>query len=394
MITPIKHILSEIEAGRPVIVVDDEDRENEGDIVVAAQFATPEIINFMITQGRGLVCVPMDSSRIELLGLEPMRYENDDPFKTAWTVSVDAAKGVTTGISAHDRAKTVQVLIDDTSIPKDLNKPGHIFPLKAKPGGVLVRSGHTEAVVDLARLAGLKPAGVICEIVNDDGTMARMPDLIKFSKRHNIKMCTIADLIEYRRQKERLVNLVSKVNLPTEFGDFDLYLYETVDSKEEHVALVKGEITSDPLIVRVHSECLTGDAFLSKRCDCGIQLHDAMRIIARKGGVVLYMRQEGRGIGLKAKMKAYELQDNGADTVQANEMLGFSADLRHYGIGAQILVDLGVKKIRLLTNNPKKIVGLEGYGLEVTERIGIGADKCEHNSRYLDTKKAKLDHII
>ena len=395
MFTPIPLIIEEIKKGSPVIVVDDESRENEGDLVIAAQYASPEAINFMITKARGLVCVPLTKMRIEELHLEPMHYKmGADPFKTAWRVSVDAASGITTGISAFDRARTIKVLIDSKSKPQDLIKPGHLFPLEAIEGGVLVRAGHTEAAVDLARLAGLKRSGVICEIINEDGSMARLPDLIEFSEKHNLKICTIASLIEYRRTKERLIKRIEQIKLPTEYGEFDLYLYESLIDNSEHIALVKGQVKDDPVFVRVHSECLTGDVFSSGRCDCGKQLQQSLEVIGKQGGVLLYMRQEGRGIGLKAKMKAYNLQEKGADTVEANEMLGFSADLRDYGIGAQMLVDLGVRKIRLLTNNPKKIIGLEGYGLDIVERVAIKMPVSCNNKNYLRTKKDKLDHML
>ena len=395
MFTPIEEIIKEIKRGQPVIVVDDESRENEGDLVVAAQHATPEVINFMITEGRGLVCVPLTKKRIEELDLGPMHYKNQrDPFKTAWRISVDAAIGVTTGISAFDRAKTIETLIGFQSKPQDLIRPGHIFPLEAKEGGVLVRAGHTEAAVDLARLAGLSQAGVICEIIKNDGAMARLPDLVEFAKKHNLKICTIASLIEYRRKKEKLVKRSHKIILPTEFGEFDFYLYESCIDAAQHIALVKGRIADKPILVRVHSECLTGDIFSSCRCDCGQQLKSALELIGKKGGIILYMRQEGRGIGLSAKIKAYELQQQGLDTVKANEFLGFPADLRDYGIGAQILSDLGAKKIRLLTNNPKKIIGLQGYGLEVVERVSIKINASFENKYYLETKKQKMDHIL
>ncbi len=395
MFSPIEVIIDDIKKGKPVIVVDDEARENEGDLIVAAQYASPEVINFMITKARGLVCVPLTKKRIEELGLEPMHYKmGADPFKTAWRVSVDAASGITTGISAFDRAHTIEVLINSKSKPADLIKPGHLFPLEAIEGGVLVRAGHTEAAVDLARLAGLYEAGVICEIINEDGSMARLTDLIEFSKEHDLKICTIASLIEYRRTKERLIKKIEKIKLPTQYGEFDLYLYESLIDNSEHLALVKGDIKGDPVLVRVHSECLTGDVFLSGRCDCGNQLKQSLEIIGKEGGVLLYMRQEGRGIGLKAKIKAYGLQEEGADTVEANKILGFSADLRDYGIGAQMLVDLGVKKIRLLTNNPKKIIGLEGYGLDIVERLAIKMTASCNNKDYLQTKKDKLDHIL
>jgi 3,4-dihydroxy 2-butanone 4-phosphate synthase/GTP cyclohydrolase II len=395
MFSPIEVIIEEIKNKRPVIVVDDEARENEGDLVIAAQYAAPEVINFMITEARGLVCVPLTKKRIEELSLEPMHYKmGADPFKTAWRVSVDASSGITTGISAFDRARTIEVLINSKSKPSDLIKPGHLFPLEAIEGGVLVRAGHTEAAVDLARLAGLYDAGVICEIINEDGSMARLPDLIEFSKKHNLKICTIATLIEYRRTKERLIKRLEQIKLPTKYGEFDLYLYESLIDNSDHLALVKGEIKDNPVFVRVHSECLTGDVFLSGRCDCGNQLQQSLEFIGKEGGVLLYMRQEGRGIGLKAKIKAYSLQEEGADTVEANQMLGFSPDLRDYGIGAQMLVDLGIKKIKLLTNNPKKIIGLEGYGLDIVERVAIKMQASCNNKNYLQTKKDKLDHIL
>lgn len=395
MFSPIEEIIEEIKQGRPVIVVDDEERENEGDLVVAAQFATPQIINFMITEAKGLVCVSLTKERIAELDLEPMHYKaGGDPFKTAWRVSVDAATGITTGISAFDRARTVEVLINPRSKPEDLIKPGHLFPLEAKEGGVLIRAGHTEAAIDLAKLAGVYPAGVICEIIKEDGSMARLPDLIQFAKKHNLKICIITSLIEYRRKKERLIKLVDKVKLPTDYGLFTLFLYESLVDGSEHIALVKGEVTPEPILVRVHSECLTGDVFLSRRCDCGSQLYKSLQIIGEKGGILLYMRQEGRGIGLKNKIKAYSLQEKGIDTVEANRLLGFPSDLRDYGIGAQILSDLGVKKIRLLTNNPKKIIGLQGYGLEIVERLPIKMESSADNKYYLQTKKEKLDHIL
>jgi 3,4-dihydroxy 2-butanone 4-phosphate synthase/GTP cyclohydrolase II len=395
MFSTIPEIIEEIKRGKPVIVVDDESRENEGDLIVAAGGATPEVINFMITEARGLVCVPLSKKRIESLNLEPMHHRSTkDPFQTAWRISVDASRGVTTGISAFDRARTIKVLIDPKSKPEDLIRPGHLFPLEAKQGGVLVRAGHTEAAVDLSRLAGLDEAGVICEIIKQDGSMARLPDLIEFSKKHNLRLCTIASLIEYRRKKERLVSKSQKVKLPTKYGEFDLYLYKSLVDGRQHLALAKGQINRDPILVRVHSECLTGDVFLSARCDCGLQLEKSLEIIARDGGILLYMRQEGRGIGLEAKIKAYSLQEEGADTVEANEMLGFAPDLRDYGIGAQMLVDLGVTKIRLLTNNPKKIIGLEGYGLEIVERVPLKVDSSGNNKYYLQTKKEKLDHIL
>ena len=395
MFAYIEDILKEIKAGRPVIVVDDEARENEGDLVVAAEFATPEVINFMITEGKGLVCVPLAKERINQLELGPMYHQaGADPFKTAWRISVDAAMGTTTGISAFDRARTIEVLISSKSTSQDLIKPGHVFPLEAKEGGVLVRAGHTEAAVDFSRLAGFHPAGVICEIINQDGSMSRLPDLIKFAKKHNLKMCTIASLIEYRRKKEKLIKLEAKAKLPTEHGQFNLFLYESLIDGSEHVALVNGEIGDKPTLVRVHSECLTGDTFFSQRCDCGRQLQKSLEMISKEGGILLYLRQEGRGIGLKNKIKAYSLQEKGADTVEANHLLGFPSDLRDYGIGAQILADLGVQRIRLLTNNPKKIVGLEGYGLEVVERVPIKIKEGENSKYYLETKKKKMDHML
>jgi 3,4-dihydroxy 2-butanone 4-phosphate synthase/GTP cyclohydrolase II len=382
-----------------VIVIDDEDRENEGDLIMAGELVRPSDISFMATYGRGLICVPMMPDRLDELGLHPMSTRMRDPFKTNWAISCDAKDDLTTGISAHDRARTINVLADPKTGPGDLIKPGHVFPLRSHEGGVLVRAGHTEACVDLLRLAGLHPAGVICEIMMDDGTMARTPDLLKFSKAHGLKICTIADLIEYRRRREKLVKRIAETKIPTAFGTFKLIVYESVIDRYHHLALIKGKPKKSGSLVRVHSECLTGDVFGSKRCDCGEQLRLSFEKIARKGeGVILYMRQEGRGIGLANKLKAYELQDKGLDTVEANEALGFKADLRDYGIGAQILADLGLQKIRLLTNNPKKIVGLEGYGLEVIERIPVVIPPTSVNraylQRYLKTKKEKLGHYI
>lgn len=401
MFNSIPEILEDLKKGRMVIIVDDEDRENEGDLVMAASSARADHINFMAKYGRGLICVPMEESRLQQLDLEPMlndplRTNKEDPFKTAWMISVDAARGVTTGISAPDRSRTIEVLINPQSKPEDLIRPGHIFPLRARSGGVLVRAGHTEASVDLMKLGGMYPAGVICEIMNEDGTMSRLPQLMDFSKQHNLKICSISNLIEYRRRSEILIERVAQTVLPTEFGTYKLLLYKDLTNNKVHSALVMGEFApGEPVTVRVHSECLTGDVFGSLRCDCGRQLELAMQAIGKeKKGVVLYMSQEGRGIGLVEKIKAYGLQDKGMDTVEANEALGHAADLRDYGIGAQILVDLGIKHIRLLTNNPRKIVGLEGYGLRVVERVPLEVEPNPVNYKYLKAKKEKLGHDL
>ena len=392
----IDSVIADLRAGKMVIVVDDADRENEGDLIMAAEKITPQAVNFMARFGRGLICVPTTSERLKQLGIEQMVVQNRDTFKTDFQVSVDAAKGVTTGISAADRAQTIQVMAGLSSTPADLVQPGHIFPLRAKPGGVLQRAGHTEAAVDLARLAGCRPIGVICEILNDDGTMARLPALRRFARKHKLKLGTIEALIKYRRMREQLIQRTEVVQLPTPYGEFKLHLYESVLDKQHHLALVMGDVAGQKkVLVRVHSECLTGDVFGSRRCDCGPQLHQAMRLIAEEGrGVIVYMRQEGRGIGLPGKIKAYKLQENGYDTVEANLKLGFGMDLREYGLGAQILVDLGLKTIRLLTNNPKKLVGLEGYGLEIIEQVPIRVSPNPHNAKYLKTKREKLGHLI
>ncbi len=392
----IESALADIREGRIVIVVDDEDRENEGDFVLAAEKATPQSVNFLAKYGRGLICVALLPERTRELKLDPMVDENTSLHQTAFTVSVDVLNGTTTGVSAADRAKTVISLVSPKTQPSDLGRPGHIFPLRGMEEGVLRRSGHTEAAIDLARLAGLYPAGVLCEIMNDDGTMSRVPQLMKIAREFGLHVITIEDLIHYRMMREKMVQKVVVTRLPTRYGSFQLHLYQGTIDKKEHLALVKGEIKSDdPVLVRVHSECLTGDVFGSARCDCGEQLHRAMEMVEKEGsGVILYMRQEGRGIGLVNKIKAYKLQDDGNDTVEANEKLGFKADLRDYGIGAQILVDLGIKKMRLMTNNPKKIVGLEGYGLEVVERIPIEIEPNAINHKYLETKRDKLGHLI
>jgi 3,4-dihydroxy 2-butanone 4-phosphate synthase/GTP cyclohydrolase II len=392
----IEEALEDIREGRMVVVCDGEDRENEGDLVMAAQFATPDAVNFMIKEARGIVCLALTPERCDALGLDLMAAKNESPFETAFTVSVEAREGVSSGTSAHDRARTVQVAIDPRSRPRDLVQPGHVFPLKAKAGGVLERTGHTEASVDLARLAGLIPAGVICEILNDDGTMARVPDLVPYCERHGLRMITVADLIAYRRRTEKLVERVVETNLPTAFGEFRAVGYRSLVDGKHHVAMVKGEVEGrQDVLVRVHSECLTGDVFHSLRCDCGQQLESALAMIEREGlGVLLYLAQEGRGIGLLNKLRAYKLQEDGLDTVDANLKLGLPADLRDYGIGAQILVDLGLSRIRILTNNPKKIIGMEGYGLSVSDQIPIEAIPNPHNEDYLRAKAQRLGHTL
>ncbi|MBI2921523.1 MAG: bifunctional 3,4-dihydroxy-2-butanone-4-phosphate synthase/GTP cyclohydrolase II [Planctomycetes bacterium] len=404
--TPIPEILQEIRAGRMVVLVDDENRENEGDLCMAAQFANPEAVNFMAKFGRGLVCLAVTPERADALDLAPQTPHNTSRFETAFTVSVDAATGITTGISAADRARTIEIALRKDSRPADLVRPGHIFPLRARPGGVLERAGQTEGAVDLARLAGLNPAGVICEIMNEDGTMARLPELHEFCRRHALKLASVEDLIEYRRRNEKLIEKIAVANLPTRFGTFRAHLYRSLTDEYLHIALCAGGVGEpgpdgralpqrDPVLVRVHSECLTGDIFGSLRCDCGDQLQAALRQISEAGrGVLLYIRQEGRGIGLANKIKAYALQDAGQDTVEANQSLGLPADLRHYGIGCQILVDLGLSKLRVLTNNPKKLVALHGYGLEMVERVPIAAPPTPENLDYLRTKRDKMGHLL
>ncbi len=395
MFNTIEEAIQELKRGNMVIVIDDEDRENEGDLLMAAEKVKPEHINFMAKYGRGLICLPMLKERLDELNIKSMVANNTDPKETAFTVSVDSNRS-TTGISAHERAQTIQHMLEKEAKPADFNRPGHIFPLVAKDGGVLVRTGHTEASVDLARLAGLYPAGVICEIMNEDGTMARVPDLEKYAQKFDLKLITIKDLVEYRRKKEVLVEKVAEANMPTKFGDFKMIGFINKITGEHHVALVKGDVeTEAPVLVRVHSECLTGDAFGSLRCDCGDQMHEALRRIEEEGrGVLLYMRQEGRGIGLINKIRAYSLQDQGMDTVEANLALGFEEDLRDYGIGAQILYALGIRKVKLMTNNPKKIIGLSGFGIEVVGKENIQVESNEKNEFYLKTKKEKMGHDL
>ena len=392
----IDSALEEIKNGRCIIVVDNEDRENEGDLVSASELVTPDMVNFMAKEGRGLICVTIDSKKARSLNLEPMERKNSSLYETNFTISVDASKNTTTGISAFDRFETIRVIIDEKSKESDLARPGHIFPIVGKDGGVLRRAGHTEASMDLARLAGLKPSGVICEILADDGTMARGKTLFEFAKKHNLKIISIADLIRYIRKTEKLVKKVEEVNLPTKYGNFKLHLYEDIFDNNSHIALSLGDLSDEKsTLIRVHSECLTGDVFHSQRCDCGDQLETAMQMIAKnKSGVIVYLKQEGRGIGLMHKIKAYRLQERGLDTVEANEELGFSADLRDYGVGAQILKDLGITNITIMTNNPKKLVGLEGHGLNIVSRIPIKIKPNQNNKEYLKTKKSKLGHIL
>jgi 3,4-dihydroxy 2-butanone 4-phosphate synthase / GTP cyclohydrolase II len=392
----IEDAIDDVRQGKFVVVVDAADRENEGDLTIAAQFATPEAINFMATHGRGLICLCLTEGRCDALGLKPMTYNNETPFETAFTISIEAREGVTTGISAADRSRTIQVAIDPTKGPGDIVQPGHVFPLRARPGGVLQRTGQTEAAVDLARLAGLNPAGVVCEIMNQDGSMARVPDLIPYCERHGLKLVTVEDLIEYRRRTEKLVERETTVRLPTTYADFTAVAFRETLTGKHHIALVKGDVQGEEnVLVRVHSECLTGDVFHSLRCDCGEQLDMALRrIAAEERGVLLYMSQEGRGIGLLNKLRAYELQENGFDTVEANLELGFPPDAREYGIGSQILADLGLSTIRILTNNPRKITGIEGFGLKVVEQVPIEASPNVENRLYLETKRSKLGHRL
>ena len=396
-ISTIQEAIDDIRRGKMIILVDDEDRENEGDLCMAAQFVSAESVNFMARYGRGLICLSLSEEMADKLKLQPMVQENKARFGTAFTISIEARNGVTTGISAADRATTIKTAVNPEAKPEDLVSPGHVFPIRARKGGVLVRTGQTEGSVDLCRLAGLTPAGVICEVMRDDGTMARMPDLEVFAREYNLKIVTIADLIDYRMQNESLIRRVAQATIPTCYGgDFNIIVYENDVDQMQHIALVKGEIgKGDEVLVRVHSECLTGDIFASKRCDCGDQLHCAMKMVEEEGkGVIVYMRQEGRGIGLVNKIKAYALQEEGHDTVEANIALGFKPDLRDYGIGAQILVDLGVHRMRLMTNNPKKIVGLEGYGIEITKRIPLEIHPNDDNIRYMQTKQKKMGHLL
>jgi len=392
----IESVVTDLQKGKMVIVVDDADRENEGDLIMAAEYVTPAAVNFMAKYGRGLICVPTTSERLQQLGIERMVRQNRESFKTDFQITVDAARGITTGISAADRAETIRVMADPLAVPNDLVQPGHVFPLRARTGGVLQRAGHTEAAVDLVKLAGGRPIGVICEIMSDDGSMARLPELLRFARKQRLKICTIADLIQYRRTREKLIERIEVVKMPTDYGAFDLHLYQSKTDGQHHLALVRGDVAGKRnVLVRVHSECLTGDVFGSRRCDCGPQLHQAMKQIDEAGaGVLVYMRQEGRGIGLAPKIKAYKLQEQGYDTVEANKKLGYDMDLREYGLGAQILADLGLKTIRLLTNNPRKVVGLEGYGLKIVEQVPIRVKPNPHNERYLKTKREKLGHLL
>jgi 3,4-dihydroxy 2-butanone 4-phosphate synthase / GTP cyclohydrolase II len=393
---PVEEVLEDVRQGKLVIVTDDAQRENEGDLILAAEKASPSLISFMIRYTSGVICVPMTGEDLDRLELPLMTVRNTESMRTAYTISADARDGVTTGISAADRARTIQLLASPDTRPEELVRPGHVFPLRYRPGGVLRRAGHTEAAVDLARLSGLRPAGVLAEVVNDDGTMARLPDLIEFKKRHGLKMCSIEDLIAYRRLREKLIRREQVAPIATDYGDFQLHLYRSVVDDMHHLALVKGNVFNGrPTLVRVHSECLTGDVFGSRRCDCGNQLHTALKQLHEAGcGVLVYMRQEGRGIGLAAKIHAYKLQEAGFDTVEANERLGFPTDLREYGLGAQILVDLGVRDIRLLTNNPKKVVGLQGYGLNIVEQVPMKIVPNPFNERYLETKRLKMGHLL